>query len=153
MQHLNLPAYDLKLKQSVQQSLIYDTIRRKYIVLTPEEWVRQHFINYLVYHLGYPKGLLAIERGMSYNQMAKRTDICVFGLDGRPQMLVECKAASIPITAEVIKQASSYNKSIKAPYVVLTNGMEHFCWKVDLAASGIQPLDCIPAYQELNEII
>lgn len=150
MQHLNLPAYDYKLKQSAEQTQIFDSIRRKYVVLTPEEWVRQHFINYLIKHLHYPKGLFSVERGTTYHSLAKRTDICVYDINRQPLLLVECKATHVAISPEVIKQATLYNKTLKARLVVLSNGIEHFCWQVDFANAHIQPLNHIPDYRELG---
>ena len=146
---LNLPAFEYKLKQSPEKSLIFDGIRRKYVALTPEEWVRQHFIHYLVNYLQYPKSLLAIERGTTYNQLAKRTDLCVYGTNGQPVMLVECKAAQVPITAATIKQASAYNQKIRARYVVLTNGLEHYCWEVNFDQAQYTALHEIPAFPDL----
>jgi len=148
MLHLNLPAYEYKLKHSAEQTQIFDLIRRKYVALTPEEWVRQHFINYLTRHLHYPKGLIAVERGVAYNTLAKRTDICVYDTHRRPLLLVECKATEVAITTEVLKQATIYNKTLAARLVVLTNGIEHFCWQV-LDQDRIQPLGHIPDYREL----
>ncbi|MGV3586604.1 MAG: type I restriction enzyme HsdR N-terminal domain-containing protein [Adhaeribacter sp.] len=150
MQQLNLPAYDYKLKRAAGTSLIFDAIRRKYVTLTPEEWVRQHFIHYLMAYLHYPKSLLAIERGTTYNQLAKRTDLCVYGTNGRPVMLVECKAAQIPISAATVKQASVYNQQVKARYVVITNGLEHYCWEVDFATRQYSPLSQIPLFTTLE---
>jgi len=148
MLQLNLPAYSYKLKQSAEQTQIFDLIRRKYVALTPEEWVRQHFINYLVTHLHYPKGLISVERGVTYNTLAKRTDICVYDINRQPLLLVECKATEIAITAEVVKQVTLYNKTLAARLVVLTNGINHFCWQV-INKVHIQPLDRIPDYREL----
>ena len=148
MLHLNLPAYEYKLKQSGEQTQIFDLIRRKYVALTPEEWVRQHFINYLTQHLHYPKGLISVERGVAYNTLTKRTDICVYDVNRQPLLLVECKATEVAITAEVIKQVTIYNKTLAARLVVLTNGIDHFCWQI-LDQSRIQPLTNIPDYLEL----
>ncbi|GEO04702.1 hypothetical protein AAE02nite_23660 [Adhaeribacter aerolatus] len=150
MQQLNLPAYDYKIKHSAGSSLIFDFIRRKYVTLTPEEWVRQHFINFLVRHLQYPKSLLAIERGTTYNQLAKRTDLCVYGTSGHPVMLVECKAAGVTISAATVKQASVYNQQIRARYVVLTNGLQHYCWEVNFQTKEYKPLEIIPPFSELE---
>lgn len=150
MQPLNLPAYEYKLKQSADNLFIFDFIRRKYLVLTPEEWVRQHFINYLVTHLHYPKSLVAVERGTVYNQLAKRTDVCIYSPAGKPVMLVECKSTSVGITAATIKQASVYNQKIRARFIVLTNGLEHYCWQVDFDTQQYLPLTQVPDYTELT---
>lgn len=150
MQQLNLPAFAYKIKQSAGNQYIFDTIRRKFVALTPEEWVRQHFVHYLVHYLQYPKGLLAIERGTTYNQMAKRTDLCVYDTLGQPVMLVECKAAQVPVSAATVKQASVYNQQIKARYVVITNGIVHYCWRVDFKSAQYYPSTTIPPYAALE---
>ncbi|QNF35442.1 type I restriction enzyme HsdR N-terminal domain-containing protein [Adhaeribacter swui] len=149
MEELNLPAYAVQVKQADDNFYIFDFIRRKYLVLTPEEWVRQHFIHYLVQHLQYPKGLISPERGLKYNTLNKRTDICVFDTAGQVSMLVECKATSIKITETTIRQATTYNQNIRAKYVVLTNGLEHYCWQVDFKNNTVFPLASIPVYQQV----
>ncbi len=146
METLNLPPFVYKLKQSDANSMIFDALRRKYVLLTPEEWVRQHFIYYLINELHYPKSLISVERGTSYNTLKKRTDICLYTNEGEPHLLVECKAAYIPITQEVIKQVSVYNQTIRAPFLVVTNGLEHYCWEVNFESKRFQPLQSIPAY-------
>ena len=99
MQALDLPPFEAKLTQSAtNQPLIWDGLRRKHVVLTPEEWVRQHVVHYLITHLGYPRGLLALERGLRYNQRQKRTDLLALDPAGQPLLLVECKAPAVPIT-------------------------------------------------------
>ncbi|RYU82489.1 type I restriction enzyme HsdR N-terminal domain-containing protein [Hymenobacter persicinus] len=146
MQELNLPPFNYKVTQSGPNPQIWDILRRKYIVLTPEEWVRQHVVHYLIDHLGYPKGLLSLERGHAYNQRQKRTDLCAFDAAGRTLLLVECKAPSVPITAAVAHQAATYNQTIGAPLLLLTNGLQHYCWRVDFAARTNERLSAIPPY-------
>lgn len=146
METLNLPPFAYKLKQSDANSLIFDTLRRKYVLLTPEEWVRQHFIHYLINVLHYPKSLISVERGTSYNTLQKRTDACVYNNLGKPHLLVECKAAYVPITQEVVKQVSVYNQTIQARFVVVTNGLEHYCWEIDFEKRTFCPLQSIPPY-------
>src|SRR6478735_8545566 len=150
MQALNLPAYNYKLKHSDGNSFIFDPVRKKFVLLTPEEWVRQHFLHYLTNHLAYPKTLISIERGLHYNQLQKRTDLRVYSSEGNPLVLVECKAASVNISAETVKQASVYNQTLRAPYVMLTNGLEHYCWKVEFATSRFEPLLEIPVFGTLE---
>ena len=149
MDTLNLPAFDCKIKQSGNKTWIFDFIRRKYLILTPEEWVRQHFIHYLVHHLGYPKGLIVPERGLTYNTLTKRTDICVYDKIGQALLLVECKASSVKITETTIRQATTYNQNIQARYVILTNGLEHYCWQVDFEQRTSFPLAALPTYHDL----
>jgi hypothetical protein len=123
---LNLPEYFPKLLNQKGKIVIFDIIRKKYLILTPEEWVRQHFINYLINTLNYPKGLINVEGGLNYHSRMKRTDIIVFDNLGSPFILIECKAPNIPLDNEVVFQASVYNNIIKAPYVALTNGLQHY---------------------------
>ncbi|WP_439882282.1 type I restriction enzyme HsdR N-terminal domain-containing protein [Pontibacter sp. MBLB2868] len=146
MDALNLPPFDHKITKSGANYLIFDALRRKYIVLTPEEWVRQHFAHYLINHLNYPKSLISVERGTHYNKLQKRTDLCVYNKEGKPHVLVECKAAYLPITQEVVKQVSVYNQTIQAKYVIITNGLQHFCWQVDFEQRKFEPLQEIPMY-------
>jgi len=148
MERLNLPPFDYKIKNSDANSLIFDAIRKKYVVLTPEEWVRQHFIHFLIQQLHYPKSLISIERGANYNKLQKRTDLCVYNNMGKPHLLVECKAAHISITQEVVKQVSVYNQSLQAPFVVITNGLQHYCWQVSFETRSYTPLQKIPTFFE-----
>ncbi|WP_018478251.1 type I restriction enzyme HsdR N-terminal domain-containing protein [Pontibacter roseus] len=147
METLNLPPFAYKIKQSGANSLIFDLLRRKYVLLTPEEWVRQHFLYYLTGTLSYPKSLISIERGTTYNKLQKRTDLCVYDQQGKPHLLVECKAAHVPITQDVVKQVSVYNQVLQARYVVITNGLEHYCWEVDFVTRQFKPLQEIPPFQ------
>ncbi len=149
MEALNLPAFTVNVKQADHKLWIFDGIRRKYLVLTPEEWVRQHFIHYLIQYLHYPKGLISPERGTKYNTVSKRTDICVYDTAGKVCMLVECKASTVKISEATIHQATTYNQNIRAKYVVLTNGLDHYCWQVDFENSATIPLTNIPDYRSL----
>ncbi len=140
---LNLPAFDYKLKKADGKVWIFDGIRKKYVVLTPEEWVRQHFVHYLTIMLSYPKALVKIEGGLHYNQLAKRSDIVVFNRSGKPWMIVECKAPEIELTERAAQQVSVYNSAHNAEYIVLTNGIRHLCFDV---SSGIKSLGTLPDY-------
>jgi hypothetical protein len=147
MQVLDLPPFDHKIRQnSANIPEIWDELRRKYVVLTPEEWVRQHVAQYLMTHLGYPRGLLSLERGHRYNQRRKRTDLVALGPDGRPLLLVECKRPTVAITAAVAQQAATYNQTMRAPYLLLSNGLVHYCWHVDFERGVNERLADIPAY-------
>ena len=122
---LNLPDFDPVLKEVDGQLLIWDGIRKKYLVLTPEEWVRQHWIHYLVSELNYPKGLFSLEKGMKYNQLQKRTDIFVLDTFGEPYLLVECKAPKVKISQKTMEQAAMYHKELKSRFLILSNGINH----------------------------
>ena len=147
MQALDLPPFEAKLTQSAtNQPLIWDVLRRKHVVLTPEEWVRQHVVHYLLHDLGYPRGLLVLERGLRYNQRLKRTDLLAMNAEGRPLLLVECKAPTVKIDAAVARQAATYNQTIGAPLLLLTNGLMHYCWRTNLQQGTNERLAEIPAF-------
>ena len=126
---LNLPPIAPPIKKEKGKVWIFDIIRKKYIVLTPEEWVRQHFVNYLIHHLSYPRSLFRIEGSLTYNKLQKRSDIVIHGRDGKPWMLVECKAPNIKLTQKAFNQVAVYNMTIGARYVAVTNGMMQYCFE------------------------
>ena len=147
MQALDLPPFEAKIRQnSANISEIWDELRRKYVVLTPEEWVRQHVAHYLMAHLAYPRGLLSLERGHRYNQRQKRTDLVALGPAGQPLLLVECKRPTVAITPAVARQAATYNQTLRAPFLLLTNGLTHYCWRADFAQEVNERLAEIPTY-------
>jgi hypothetical protein len=125
---LNLPDFNLTVRKEEGKVWIFDIIRKKYIVLTPEEWVRQHFIHYLINELNYPKSLFRIEGSLTYNKLQKRSDIVIHDREGKPWMLVECKAPNIKLTQKAFNQVAVYNMTIGARYVAVTNGMVQYCF-------------------------
>ena len=127
MNQLNLPPYEFKLIKEAGRKMILDVIRKKYVVLTPEEWVRQHFVNYLINELGYPKSLFRVESGLKFNNMQKRSDIVVHDRSGNPWMLIECKSPDIKLTQKAFNQIAVYNMTVGARYLAVTNGMVHYC--------------------------
>ncbi|MBN8821690.1 MULTISPECIES: type I restriction enzyme HsdR N-terminal domain-containing protein [unclassified Spirosoma] len=143
---LNLPAFDCKTKQVEGKPYIFDLIRRKYVRLSPEEWVRQHVINLLLTHYAYPKALIKTEGGLTLNQTQKRTDIVVFNREGNPFLLVECKAPHITLTQTVFDQIARYNHVHRAPYLVVSNGLMHYCCSVNHTTAEIAFLDDFPAF-------
>ena len=147
MEKLNLPEFPAKVKQVDGKAMIFDIIRKKYVQLTPEEWVRQNFIYYLVNFLDYPKSLIKVESGLRYNRLLKRSDILIFNRDVEPLLLVECKSSELKITQDVIDQAAVYNRSLNARYLLVTNGIQHLCWKI--SDNGNQLLEEIPNYDDL----
>jgi hypothetical protein len=149
MDKLSLPVFDFNIKESAGKTVIFDIIRKKYLVLTPEEWVRQHFVNYLINHLGYSKALIGIEKGMKYNTLLKRTDIIVYDRAGEPLVLVECKEPEHRLNQKVMEQAMMYNKILKAPYVIVSNGIDHSCMRLHPSEQKIEFLDRIPRYNEI----
>jgi hypothetical protein len=126
---LNLPSFDPNLIKKEGKLWIVDSIRKKSLILTPEEWVRQHWINFLINHLKYPRGLIALEKGMKYNQLQKRTDLVTLDRVGKPYLLIECKAPEVRISQKTMEQASVYHQEIKSEFLILSNGLEHiFLW-------------------------
>jgi len=150
MQKLNLPEYPVKTRIADGQQQIFDEIRMKYVALIPEEWVRQHFINYLVNDRKFPKGLIAVEHPLVINRVSHRADIVAFNSDGKPLVVVECKAPEVQINQSVIQQISRYNILLKAPILILTNGLAHFCVKIDFEKKLTLNLDSIPFFQDLK---
>ncbi|MEQ8416940.1 MAG: type I restriction enzyme HsdR N-terminal domain-containing protein [Imperialibacter sp.] len=129
------------------QTLIYDLLRRKYLVWTPEEAVRQQMVNYLMAELHYPKGLMSIEAGLHYNKRQKRTDLVVYNNAGKPHILVECKAPDVKLSRGTIFQVATYNKELDANILVITNGREMICLQVEREKNNLKPLDNIPPYK------
>ncbi|NVK52642.1 MAG: type I restriction enzyme HsdR N-terminal domain-containing protein [Flavobacteriaceae bacterium] len=146
MQKLNLPSYTFKLKSNEKHTLIFDNLRKKYFVLTPEEWVRQHFVQFLIQEKKYPISLIAIEKQLTINQLKKRTDIVVFNKEGKPDIIVECKAPKVKITQQTFDQIARYNLKLQANYLIVTNGLEHYFCKMDLDNEQYIFLKEIPDY-------
>lgn len=145
--HLTLPAYECKLTPRPGAApLIWDPLRRRDVVCTPEEWVRQHVLQYLTQHLGYPPSLLSIERGTG--QGGQRTDLRAYTPDGQPALLIECKAPSVKLTPAVLAQAQRYWFRVPARFVLLTNGIQHHCWEV---GPPVQVWNRFPSWAEINE--
>jgi type I site-specific restriction endonuclease len=122
---LNLPAFEPQLLKKEGQVFIFDFLRKKHLLLTPEEWVRQHWIRFLIDHQRFPKGLLTSERGLVYNGLQKRTDLLIFDRQGLPYFLIECKAPEVEINQKVLSQAITYHQTLKCPFIALSNGKRH----------------------------
>jgi hypothetical protein len=148
MQELNLPQYPIKLKEEGGVKYIFDAIRKKYLVLQPEEWVRQNFIQFLIHKKSYPASLIEIEKGLKLNELQKRVDVLIHK-DSKPIVLIECKAPNVKINQEVFEQIARYNNVFKVPYLLVTNGLEHYCAKIDFERSSFEFLEDIPNYSEL----
>ncbi len=131
MEKLNLPDCSLRIKNEEGNEFVFDIVRKKYVTLTPEEWVRQHFIHLMINQLSYPRSLISLEFPLTYFRSGKRSDILLMDRDGQPFLLVECKSAKVSLGPETTRQISTYNKIIQAPYIAMTNGMKHFIWKFD----------------------
>ena len=143
---LNLPAFSPKIKKEQGKVWIFDVIRKKYIVLTPEEWVRQHFIQHLLNDLKYPRTLFKVESGLSFNHLPKRSDIVVHDRQGKPWMIVECKSPSIKLSQKAFNQIAVYNMNIGAKFLAITNGMVHYCYEAVAPGGEARFLDSFPPF-------
>ena len=149
MSALNLPTFDKKIIQKEDKYSIFDVIRRQYVALTPEEWVRQHFVHFLINHKGYPQSLMANEVQLKLNGMSRRCDTVVYDRTLRPRVIVEYKAPTVNITQQVFEQISRYNMVLQVDYLIVSNGLEHYCCKVDYAARSCTFLHEIPDYVQV----
>ena len=149
MESLNFPSINAPIKRSGGKLWIFEFIRKKYVVLTPEEWVRQHVLHYFVKELNYPKSLIAVEKGLVYNQLNKRADIVVFDREGKHWLVVECKAPHVEVNESTFNQASVYNAILKSPFVSVTNGVHSFCYAVRWEEKQIELIRDFPIFPEV----
>ena len=149
MFRLNLPTYELKIAQRGNKQLIFDFLRRKYVALTPEEWVRQHFVHYLIEHKGYPAGLIGNEVELNVGEKKLRCDTILYNKVAQPQMIIEYKAPQIKLQQKTFDQISAYNLLLKVDYLIVSNGMQHICCRMDYENQKYCFLEDIPNYQEL----
>jgi hypothetical protein len=131
MQQLNFPAYGFRFKSSENKISIFDPIRKKFIILTPEEWVRQHVVQFLMNEKKFPKSLINVEKVLVLNEIKKRYDVVVYNPDGSIHLIVECKAPQIEISQETFDQIARYNLSLNATYLMVTNGLQHYFCQMD----------------------
>ena len=146
MPQLNLPNAILKTKLVGGTTQVFDAVRKKYLVLTAEEWVRQHFIHYLNSEKKYPLGLMGIEQMVKYNEQSTRADIVLYTNEGKPNMIVECKAPKVKITQDAFNQIAKYNFKLRVDFLVVTNGMKHFCCAMDYENNKITFLNEVPEF-------
>lgn len=149
MYSLNLPSFDAKIRKNGSLMEIYDPLRRKFIALTPEEWVRQHFVNWLISDKEYPTSLMANEAGIKLNSLTRRCDTVVYNQHLDPLMIIEYKESNISITQDVFDQVVRYNTVLKVPYIVVSNGVNHYCCKMNYEKQSYDFLTDIPNYREL----
>ena len=151
METLNLPSYTFQITETDGKRQIYDPLRQTYVRLTPEEWVRQHFVQYLIQELDVPAGLMATESTFGYQGQPWRADVVVYDRQGAPLLLVECKAPSVSIRQDAFDQGARYNLVLGAHYLVVTNGQAHYACRVDTGSGEYAFLDDLPAYDALLE--
>ncbi len=147
--NLNLPSYSFRVKEQTDQRLIFDEFRKRWVKLTPEEWVRQNFARYLTEVKHFPASLLSVERSLRINQHDFRTDIVLFSKTGQPLVVVECKAPEVKISQQVFDQIARYNLALRVDYLVVTNGMMHYCCRFDQQSMTYSFLPEIPDYLDL----
>jgi hypothetical protein len=146
---LNLPPFQPRLRITPKGEEIYDECRRKYVKLTPEEWVRQHFIRFMVSELGFPVTLIVVEAALQVHSLRRRFDILAYDTAGKPRLIVECKSPSVPITQAVFDQVAAYNVALKVEYLVVTNGLIHYSCLIDHLQGKIVFLENIPHFHQI----
>ena len=149
MYELNLPKYGIKIKNDKGHQSIFDVLRRKYVALTPEEWVRQHFVHFLIEHKGYPKALMANEIQLAIGNKKLRCDSVLYDRTLKPRMIIEYKAPTVSITQKVFDQITIYNMLLHVDYLVVSTGIKHYCCRMDYANQKYLFLEDIPDYQNL----
>jgi len=146
MQKLNFPEYSFRFKNSENKTAAFDEIRKKFIILTPEEWVRLHTVQYLIQHKGYPRTLINVEKQLKLGKMVKRYDIVVYKPNGEIYIIIECKAPKIKITQDTFDQIARYNMQLKADYLMVTNGLDHYYCNMDYSEEKYNFLQELPIY-------
>jgi hypothetical protein len=151
VQPLNLPDHGLKLRHEADGDRVWDPLRKKWLLLTPEEWVRQHVVNHLVHDLGCPASLISQEHTISLHGLTKRADVVVHDHAAKPLLLVECKAPQVKLDQAVFEQASRYNVVFRVRFLLVTNGLVHYCCAVDHRTGAVDFLPKVPAYAAMAE--
>ncbi|WP_036153953.1 type I restriction enzyme HsdR N-terminal domain-containing protein [Maribacter forsetii] len=146
MQPLNFPSYTFRVKNSENRTLIFDVIRKKFLVLTPEEWVRQHVVQFLIQEKKYPMSYINVEKQITLNGLKKRYDVVVFKPNGQLHILVECKAPEVSISQMTFDQIAQYNFKLNATYLMVTNGLSHYYCQTDLIAEKYEFMKEIPDF-------
>jgi hypothetical protein len=137
--------YHFRIKKEGEQQFIFDIIRRKFVTLTPEEWVRQHWIHYLIEEANYPRSLIAVEMKIIVNELSKRCDIVVYNRDGKPFLIVECKSPDVMVSQKVFEQIARYNLTLQVKYLIVSNGKQHFGCEIDFEMRSYEFIEQLPA--------
>lgn len=149
MVNLNFPTYDFKIRKTDTSIQIFDDIRKKWVALTPEEWVRQHMVTYLIEEKHFPKQLIAVEMPITVNGCSKRCDIVIFDRMASPLIIVECKASTVELSQKTFDQAAVYNLKLNVGFLLITNGIQHFLCKIDTKTKRYVFLKEIPFYNDI----
>lgn len=148
---LNLPPYPARVTEDQGKAKILDVLRRRYVALTPEEWVRQHFVHYLIEHKGYPAALMANEMSLSIGNKKLRADSVLYNRHLQPRMIMEYKAPTVEITQKVFEQIAAYNLLLHVDYLVVSNGLQHYCCRIDYDKRTYDFLHDIPTYESIAD--
>lgn len=151
MKQLNFPQFDFRLRIFNGRQEIFDPVRHKFVLLTPEEWVRQHLIAYLTQKKGYPISVIGVEKQLILNTLQKRFDLVIFSRNGTPFLLAECKAPGVEVTEKTFDQAARYNMLLQARYFLITNGMEHYPCRLDYLNKQYIFIEDIPYFKDIHE--
>jgi len=149
MQKLNLPEYSFKIKTKEGKSYLFDTLRKKYVRLTPEEWVRQNFVQFLIVEKKYSVSLIVVEAGVKVNKNSQRADLVVFDRSGNPALVAEFKAPEVKINQQTFDQIVRYNMQLKVKFLIVSNGLEHFCCQINYSDNSYMYLAEIPDFSAL----
>ena len=147
MEKLNFPTFNLLIKSKENKTFIFDSLRKKWLILSPEEWVRQNCIRYLIEFKGYPLGLIQVEKKLKVNKIEKRYDIIVYNREGTINLLVECKRPNVPINQKAFDQIAQYNLSLKSNYLMITNGVCHYYYQMDFEQKKYIFLKDLPSFK------
>lgn len=150
MRELNLPGVELRIRDRDGKHEVFDPVRKKHVSLSAEEWVRQHFLHFLINQKRVPPSLIAVETSIKYNRLSKRCDVVVYNRSGQPVLIVECKAPEIEISQDVFHQVAMYNMTLKVRYLVVTNGLDHYTCVVDHEKGSFHFLKDVPDFDEMN---
>ena len=149
MYALNLPSFDAKIRKQGKALEIFDPLRRKYVALTPEEWVRQHFVHYLITEKNFPASRIANEAAIRLNTLSRRCDSVVYNNRLEPVMIMEYKEPGVTITQQVFDQVARYNSVLRVPYIIVSNGITHYCYRIDYETQSYSFLSAIPFFADL----
>ena len=152
MLQLNLPKYNFRIKKQDEKLLIFDSQRKRYVALSPEEWVRQHFIRFLIEEKEYPAAYLAVEKQLNMNGMKKRCDAILYDNNAKPIMIIELKAPNVPISQATFDQVAVYNAKLKVNLLMISNGIEHYCCLVNTETARYEFFSGIPNYNLIINI-
>jgi len=143
---INFAKYNFRIKKERESQFIFDIIRKKFVALTPEEWVRQHWIHYLIDEAKFPRSLIAVEMNIMVNDLSKRCDIVVYNREGKPFLIVECKSPDIKISQKVFDQIARYNLTLQVKYLIVSNGKQHFACEIDFEKRKYAFIEKTPAF-------